>query len=175
MSGERQQQRETRRVGGERRRGDAVRIADAITRRGRIVLRVHGTSMLPWVRPGDIAVIRRAESGVVRFGDVVLFRNEKSLFVHRIVRKKSSLNEDHFYVKGDAHPTDDGQINERELLGRVVRIYRNGKRIDLDAPSSLMMGLLIAQMSLWSKFWYPVARAAFYATRPMRRLLAMIP
>src|SRR5258708_13362391 len=49
----------TKRVGGERRAGDGARIADALKRRGRIALRVQGTSMLPWMRAQDIALIRQ--------------------------------------------------------------------------------------------------------------------
>ena len=163
-----------RRIGGERRRSDASRIADVLQKHGRIALRVHGTSMLPWVRPGDIAMIRRAEAADVRFGDVVLFRRSDHLCVHRIVRKSGTFRAEYFYAKADAHPTGDGRIESKQLLGRVVRIYRRGKRIDMDAPGTLAMGLLIAQMSLWSRFWYPAARLAVNLTRPMRRLMAMI-
>lgn len=168
-------QKRAGRVAGERRRSDASRIAEVLLERGRIALRVHGTSMLPWVRPGDIAMIRRAEAGDVRFGDVVLFRHHEHLCVHRIVRKRGAFSGDYFYAKGDAHPTEDGRISGQQLLGRLVRIYRRGTRIDMDAPGSLAMGLLIAQMSLWSRFWYPAARLALSVTRPMRRLMAMIP
>lgn len=175
MSDGEKQPRMAGRIGGERRRTDAGRIADVLRKRGRIALRVHGTSMLPWVRPGDIAVIRRAEAGDVRFGDVVLFRHNERACVHRIVHKRGALGAEHFYAKGDAHPTGDGRIESKQLLGRVVRIYREGKRIDMDAPGSLAMGLLIAQMSLWSHLWYPAAKLVLGVTRPVRRLMAMIP
>ena len=161
----------TQRVGGERRSGDALRISQALHKRGRISLRVHGTSMLPWVRPGDIALIRQISLDNVRCGDVVLFRRENHLFVHRIVKKKGSLDAAQFFAKGDAHPTSDGKIAEQELLGRVVRIYRKGQRIDLDAPGQLALGVFISQLSLHSKFWYPAARVVAILTRPVRRVL----
>jgi signal peptidase I len=127
--------------------------------------------MLPWVRPGDIALIRQISLDNVRCGDVVLFRRENHLFVHRIVKKKGSLDAAQFFAKGDAHPTSDGKIAEQELLGRVVRIYRKGQRIDLDAPGQLALGVFISQLSLHSKFWYPVARGVAILTRPVRRVL----
>jgi hypothetical protein len=74
-------------------------------------------------------------------------------------------------AKGDAHPTADGILKEQELLGRVVRIHRNGRRIDLDAPGQLALGLFLSQLSLHSRFWYPAARLAAIATRPVRRWL----
>src|SRR5437762_2830473 len=162
------QEKKTNRVAGERRADDARRIADALKRRGRISLRVHGASMQPWVRSKDIALIRRIRAisfdrthGAsmqpwvrskdialirrisienVRCGDVVLFRRENHLFVHRIVEKRGSLNAAQLLSKGDAHPTSDGVVQEQELLGRVMRIYRNGRRIDLDAPRQLALG-----------------------------------
>jgi hypothetical protein len=157
--------------GGERRNGDAGKIAAALQRRGRISLRVQGTSMLPWVRPGDIARIRKVSTDAIRCGDVVLFRRKDHLFVHRIIEKSGSLDAAEFRAKGDAHPTCDGMVEKQELLGRVVRLYRRGRRIDLDAPGQLALGLLISQLSLRSRFWYPLARLAAIVTRPVRRLL----
>jgi signal peptidase I len=161
----------THRVRGERRADDALCIADALKRRGRISLRVHGTSMLPWVRPKDIALIRQISMENVRCGDVVLFRRESRLFVHRIVEKRGSLDASQLFSKGDAHPTSDGVVQEQELLGRVMRIYRHGQRIDLDAPRHLALGLLISQLSLHSRFWYPLAKFAAVVTRPVRRMM----
>jgi Peptidase S24-like len=166
--------KETNRVGGERRAADALRIADALKRCGRISLLVHGTSMQPWVRPNDIAMIRQISMENVRCGDVVLFRREKHLFVHRIVEKRGPLNAAQLFSKGDAQPTFDGVVQEQELLGRVMRIYRKGRRIDLDAPRQLALGLFISQLSLHSRFWYPAAKFAAVVTRRVRRVLSAL-
>jgi signal peptidase I len=160
-----------KRGGAERRNGDAAKVAAALERSGRVALLVQGTSMLPWVRPGDIARIRKVSMDAIRCGDVVLFCRENHLFVHRIVEKGGALNAAAFRAKGDAHPTCDGLVEQQELLGRAVRIYRGGRRIDLDAPGQLALGLLISQLSLRSRFWYPLARLAAIVTRPVRRLL----
>lgn len=166
-----ERRKSSERIRGERRAGDALRIADALKRRGRISLRVHGTSMLPWVRPGDIALIRLISSENVRCGDVVLFRREEHLLVHRIVEKRGSIDAAELFSKGDAHPASDGVVGEQELLGRVVRIYRGGHRINLDAPGQLALGVFISQLSLYSRFWYPLAKFAAIVTRPARRVL----
>lgn len=162
-----------KRGSGERRDCDAADIATALERRGRVSLRVQGASMLPWVRPGDIANIRRVPTDAIRCGDVVLFRRENRLFVHRIIEKSGAPGAAQFRAKGDAHPTCDGLIEQQELLGRVVRIYRGGRRIELDAPGQIALGLLISQLSLRSRFWYPLVRLAAIVTRPLRRLHTM--
>jgi signal peptidase I len=161
----------TNRIAGERRADDALHIANALKRRGRISLRVHGTSMLPWVRPEDIALIRQISIENVRCGDVVLFRRENHLLVHRIVEKRGSLNASQLFSKGDAHPTSDGVVQEQELLGRVMRIYRGGRRIDLDAPRQLALGIFISQLSLHSRVLYTLAKLAAVLTRPVRRMM----
>ncbi|PYU66536.1 MAG: hypothetical protein DMG49_21905 [Acidobacteria bacterium] len=171
MENRKEHGKNTNQVGGERRADDAVRIADALKRHGRISLCVHGTSMRPWVRPKDIAWIRRISIENVRCGDVVLFRRENHLFVHRIVEKRGPLNAAQLFSKGDAHPTSDGVVQKQELLGRVMRIYRDGRRIDLDAPRQLALGLFISQLSLHSRFWYPLAKFAATVTRPVRRVM----
>jgi hypothetical protein len=171
MGNQKDQGKKTNRIGGERRADDALRIAGALKQRGRISLRVHGASMQPWVRPKDIALIRQISIENVRCGDVVLFRRENHLFVHRIVERRGSLNASQLFSKGDAHPTSDGVVQEKELLGRVMRIYRNGRRIDLDAPRQLALGLFISQLSQHSRFWYPLAKFAAVMTRPVRRLM----
>src|SRR5256885_5442936 len=72
-------------VSGERRQDDIEVIASALAGQGRISLRVRGSSMLPWVRPGDIAVVRRTDVAHVPCGDVVLILPDKRLIVYRLV------------------------------------------------------------------------------------------
>lgn len=159
-------------IGGERRADDAARIAAALAKRGYVSMRVHGTSMLPWVRPGNIALVRQISMENVRCGDIVLFRRDTHLFVHRIVEKRGSLETAQLFSKGDAHPTSDGPVGEEQLLGRVVRIYKkDAERIDLDAPGQLALGLLISKLSLHSRYWYPLAKFVAMVTRPARRVL----
>lgn|SRR5215475_753902 len=159
-------------LGGERRRDDVVEIIQQLAQQGRVTLRVRGSSMLPWVRPDDVAVIRRAGIDDVRCGDVVLFQRESRLFVHRLVERHCTLNETQFLAKGDAHPGPDGMINRELVLGRVMRIHRGDKRIDLDSPRHLALGLMISQLSRKSAYWYPIARAIALFIQSVWRLIS---
>jgi len=154
---------------GERRRSDVQLIADALRIRGRVLLKTYGSSMLPWMRPGDISRVRKTSVENVRCGDLVLFRRHDHLFVHRIVDERVKLGVRQISAKGDAHPESDGWLEMNELLGRVVCIYRGGRHIQLEKPSQVALGRAIAQLSLWSRFWYPAARFAVVTSRPMRR------
>lgn len=160
------------RIEGERRKSDAARIAEQLQEHSRVHLLVRGSSMQPWVRPGDIALIRRAGIEEVRCGDVVLFQREDRLFVHRLVEKRGTLRESEFLAKGDAHPGSDGVITDQLILGRVTCIYRGDKRIDLDSPRQLALGLMVSQLSRKSAYWYPVARTAAMAALAVRRFFS---
>lgn len=157
-------------VCGERRQDDIEVIAGALAAQGRLSLRVRGSSMLPWVRPGDIAVIRKTDVAHVRCGDVVLILRDKRLIVHRLVKKHGSSGATKFLAKGDAHPGDDGLIHGQEILGRVMKIYRGSRQIDLDEPRHLALGILISQFSRKSAYWYPFVRLAAVVTQPLRRM-----
>jgi len=128
--------------------------------------------MLPWVRPDDVAVIRRAGIDDVRCGDVVLFQRESRLFVHRLVEKHSTPRETQFLAKGDAHPGPDGMVDRELVLGRVVHIHRGDKRIDLDSPRQLVLGLIVSQLSRKSAYWYPIARAIALFMQSTWRLIS---
>lgn len=161
-------------VNGERRLDDVAQIAQLLEQQGRVTLRVRGSSMLPWVKPGDVALIRRAGIDDVRCGDVVLFRRDERLFVHRLVEKHGTLREARFLAKGDAHPGADGMVDRDLVLGRVIRIYRGDKQIDLDSPRQLALGLIVSQLSRKSAYWYPMARAAGVAAQSARRLFSSV-
>lgn len=161
-------------VSGERRLDDIAQISHVLERKGRVTLRVRGSSMLPWVKPGDVAIIRRAGIEDVRCGDVVLFKHESRLLVHRLVQKQGTLREARFLAKGDAHPGPDGIVDRDLVLGRVVRIYRGKKQIDLDSPIQLALGLIVSQLSRKSAYWYPVARAAAVTAQSAWRLLSSL-
>lgn len=171
MENRQKQRKNSSQIGGERRAGDTARIAESLAVRGRVSLCVHGTSMMPWVRPGDIAMIRTEGAKTLRCGHLVLFRRNSSLFVHRIVNKKGPQDAAQILVKGDAHPTSDGLMEQGELLGRVVWLYREGRRIDLDARGQRALGLFISRLSLYGWSWHPAVRFAANVMRPARRAI----
>jgi signal peptidase I len=94
---------------------------------GRLRLGVTGSSMLPTVWPGDTLVIERASSDAVSKGDIVLFQRDGRFFVHRVVGKIAG--DSMILTRGDAMLRPDPPVAGRCLLGKVVSIVRQGKRI----------------------------------------------
>jgi signal peptidase I len=154
---------------GERRKSDVQRITETLEARGRVLLKTYGSSMQPWMRPGDISLVRKTAVETVLPGDLVLFRKQGRLFLHRVVQERFSDGIREISTKGDAHPEADGWIGKEELLGRVAHVFRGARQVKAGTAPRSRMGQLIAQVSLWSRFWYPAARLAAHTSRPMRR------
>jgi signal peptidase I len=127
--------------------------------------------MLPWVRPGDIAILRKISPQEIRCGDIVLFRRENRIFVHRKVQRFTWDGRVFLVTKGDANPHADGFIVPSEILGRVERIYRGRRRIEFHSRESRTLNVLIARISRRTRVWFALAKVHRIATHPARRLL----
>lgn len=87
----------------------------------------RGISMHPFIRDTDIVTIAPFRNNSPRLGDVVAFTYPKinKLIVHRIVKRKG----DYFLIKGDNLPYADGLIHRANILGRIVKVERKGKKV----------------------------------------------
>lgn len=92
--------------------------------------RAHGKSMTPIIRDGDIITVFPFLSDPPEVGDVVAFVKPETgnLVVHRVVAKGN----DHFLIWGDnITRKSDGRVPEDQLIGRVIRVERNGRQVKL--------------------------------------------
>jgi hypothetical protein len=86
--------------------------------------------MLPTIMPGDTLKVERISSQAACEGDIVLFGRDRRLFAHRVVSKGRESPLQGIVTRGDAMATVDPPVLDRDLLGRVVLIVRNGKCLD---------------------------------------------
>jgi hypothetical protein len=104
--------------------------------------------MLPTLLPGDSIQIQNASLDDVVPGDIVLYRRDQSLFVHRLMAVDSTASR--FVARGDSMTTPDPQGGS-VLLGRVVAIERKGRTIKSSRhlrASSRLAGLLLCHSNL---------------------------
>ncbi len=97
--------------------------------------------MHPFIKDGDAVTIAPLPLRAPRLGDVVLFFHEKArrLFIHRIAKKDGGF----LVTKGDGALSDDGRIPMSDVLGKVIRVERDGKKVRLGlGPEGSMLGLL---------------------------------
>ena len=71
-------------------------------------------SMEPELSVDDLLIVAPADTYEV--GDVVVFQNQRTAIVHRIV----SINGDEIITRGDANTSDDEPITKANIKGRVV-------------------------------------------------------
>lgn len=111
---------------------------------GSLRLQVNGWSMLPSVLPGDVLIVQRTASHEVIQGDIVLFGRDARLFAHRVVGR--TVDDFRVITRGDAMPAADSPVDDREVLGKVIFILRNGRCIEppktLRAPQRAVAALV---------------------------------
>ncbi len=89
--------------------------------------KARGFSMSPMIQDGDVITICSFHPEALHLGDVVaiFYARTEKFVVHRLIDRKG----DFFIVKGDNNPGPDEQVSQDQIVGRVKRIERNGRRI----------------------------------------------
>jgi hypothetical protein len=90
--------------------------------------RARGWSMAPFIRDGDVITITPLKQTRPGLGEVVAFirPDVQKLVVHRIVARRGRTT----LIQGDSvAECSDGLIPVEDLLGRVTRVERNGRRV----------------------------------------------
>jgi signal peptidase I len=139
-------------------------IAAKVRANGSACFRVLGASMFPWIRSGDFVFVRRSAFQAASVGEVILFERNQRLFVHRVIRRladeSAGRTRSLLITKGDALDGKDAPVAESEFLGRVTRIHRRQRHIDLEFLGRILLGRFLAFVS----------PASFLFYRPLRTL-----
>jgi signal peptidase I len=124
-----------------------------------------GFSMSPFIKDGDVLTITPVREGTPRFGDVVVFThpNTGKLIIHRIIGKKAGS----YLTKGDNAPEGDGLISRTAILGRVIKVERNGKYISLGLGPDRFIIAFVIRTGLLPLLW-PVWRLVRFIMRSRR-------
>jgi hypothetical protein len=94
--------------------------------------RAAGSSMVPFIRDGDVLTLLPLPARGPQPGDVVAFCFPgQHLAVHRVIRATAPG----YLLKGDNYPPGqtDGIVPREDILGRVSRVERNGRSISFGA------------------------------------------
>ncbi len=99
-------------------------------------LRMHaeGVSMFPRICPGDTLEIRPIAGAKAELGDVVVFCRGGGLVAHRVIAREGLGEHARLVTKGDFLEGSDPEFDCSRVLGRVVRIERNGRIVGLESP-----------------------------------------
>ena len=138
-------------------------IAEKLRADGSVCFRVLGASMFPWIRSGDLVFVRSFSYEQASRGDVILYERGGRLFVHRVIKGAvagtGTKRPTALITKGDALDGEDEPVMRAEFLGRVIRLHRGDRHIDMESMGRVMVGRLIARYSGASFALYRPARA----------------
>src|SRR3954465_5543720 len=96
---------------------------------GVLRLKVSGWSMLPTIWPGDTLIISRLDGRELLPGEIALYQREGRFIVHRVLSKiRGGINQ--VLTRGDPMLPLADPFSDKDLLGKVDFILRNGKKIE---------------------------------------------
>jgi signal peptidase len=77
-------------------------------------------SMTGELNVGDAAIFERYDGQAIAEGQVIVFENDRSMIVHRVVNIEKVNNVTRYYTKGDFNDViDDGYVVDSEIVGLV--------------------------------------------------------
>jgi signal peptidase I len=105
---------------------------DLLTSGYRLRFLAPGRSMQPAIAEGEAITVERISAGEVKIGDIILYRAERSVIAHRVEKIGRDRDRVTFLLlRGDASEDCDDPVLPAQVLGKVVAVDREGRRIDV--------------------------------------------
>lgn len=112
---------------------------EVFARGGRVRLTVHGVSMSPFLRGGDVVELAPVSPRGPRVGDIVLARGKgETYMLHRVAR----VSDEGYYLLGDAQEMCSGPHERAQLVAQVVGAWRGTRRLHVVGPGWRLVGRL---------------------------------
>ena len=103
-------------------------------KKGRILrFRALGSSMYPFIRSRDLVTIVPVNENNINLGDIIFYKRKSNFILHRLVEINKNNKEIFFITKGDFLPSNDEPFNITDIYGKVIKIERNKKSIDISS------------------------------------------
>jgi signal peptidase I len=113
-------------------------LKEALRTCGRVSFEVTGSSMLPAFWPGDRILVESGSFAELHAGDVVLYRREERIFVHRVITR---VDYDTIVTRGDSMAANDPQVSSADFLGKVKAIERGTQHVSVGPLTGLQSAL----------------------------------
>lgn len=104
---------------------------EEIQRKGYLLYRVEGDSMMPLIRQDkDLVLISGKPEGRLKKYDVPLYKRDSGQYVlHRVLR----VRENDYVLCGDNRWQRETDISDRHIIGVLTAVIRNGKKLPTNA------------------------------------------
>jgi signal peptidase I len=115
--------------------------------------KVISDSMYPMIKKGYQVLVEKYSSERIRLGDIVTFKRNGHLIVHRVLKKYAIAGEGYFLEKGDATLVA-SRIPAGDIIGRVCAIKNSAKVVQITFGRGRILQLILALISYGSlRLW----------------------
>jgi hypothetical protein len=106
----------------------SITFEEELRRHGNLVYTSVGRSMLPLLRQGrDLVEIKRKDPDTrCKKYDAILYKRGDRYILHRIIK----VTDNGYIIAGDHNYIKEYDITDKQILGILTGVVRNGKRID---------------------------------------------
>lgn len=86
-----------------------------------VMISIGSNSMAPVINKGDAVLYKKVDSEEIKVGDVLVFRYDGKIIVHRVIDIEEHNKEKVYYTKGDNNEHEDGwQIKDNMIIGKCL-------------------------------------------------------
>ncbi len=116
-----------------------------------IKVKADGYSMYPAIKPGSIIYIEPLdESTSLTPGDIIAWKRESGLVVHRLIRIASDERATLYITRGDSVVNEDQPVTSDQIAGRVFRIENPGlKPVIVSINQLKVINYRINRLRVW--------------------------
>ena len=134
---------------------DIIDLSNQILNKGgKLSFKAHGSSMLPFIKSGDVISLEPVAEKSLTVGTIVLYKSDQTQMVaHRVVKRRVKNGQIFLSVKGDAHLHSDQLVTGEQIIGKITEIKRDSRIVRFDR-----------------KLW-PVASSLWRSTHPIGPLI----
>ena len=134
---------------------------DILSRGLSLRIRVTGRSMTPFLCEDETVIIRKISATLLRKGDLIFFKDPGGCpVIHRILRKGTSPDGTLvFETKGDALTVCDELVQDKEVLGKVCKVERGGRLLNLETRTLVAFNYFLATIGFFEARLCHVARS----------------
>lgn len=98
-------------------------------------IRMQGFSMFPTLKQGDIAEVEKCSPDDLKIGDIVVFKSNKKLIAHRLLKVINQNNTLFFIAKGDKNYHFDEPFKKNEIVGKLHSFQRRKRVLKVESFS----------------------------------------
>lgn len=120
-------------------------------------LRARGTIMSPFIKPEDLLVLSPLGIRSPSIGDVVIFVEPRIQrpFIQRVIKR----TENSYLLKGDSAREPTGTVTRTNILGRVTKVERGGRRVLFGLGPECVLIAFLSRKGLLRRLYHSLDRS----------------